>query len=106
MAMSEILRLAPALVAGVALGGFFFGGLWWTVRKGLSSRNPGRWFLGSLVLRVSVVLVGFYFVSGGRWERMLACLAGFVAGRLIVTRLTRPPGERGARPEKEARHAP
>ena len=62
--MNEPLGLASALVAGVLLGAFFFGGLWWTVRKGLSSKRAALWFLGSMLLRMSVALTGFYFVSG------------------------------------------
>ena len=49
--MNEVLTLALALLAGVALGAVFFGGLWWTVRKGVSSKHPALWFLGSLLLR-------------------------------------------------------
>ena len=87
--MNEILSLVPALVAGVLLGAMFFGGLWWTVRKGVSSKQPALWFFGSLLLRMGIALSGFYFASGGHWERMLLCLLGFVLARLIVTRLTR-----------------
>ena len=84
----------------------FFGGLWWTVRKGVSSKQPALWFFGSLLLRMSIALAGFYFVSGGHWERLLACLLGFVIARLIVTRLTGPPVEHHNSPAKEASHAP
>jgi F1F0 ATPase subunit 2 len=78
-----------ALVTGVLLGAIFFGGLWWTVRKGISSQRPAFWFLGSLLLRMSITLTGFYFIGRGHWERLLVCLLGFVIARLIVTRLTR-----------------
>ena len=37
---------------------------------------------------MSLALAGFYFVAGGHWQRLLACLLGFVIARLIVTRLT------------------
>jgi F1F0 ATPase subunit 2 len=104
--MNETLRLAPALVMGVLLGAMFFGGLWWTVRKGVSSQRPALWFFGSLLLRMTIALAGFYVVSGGHWERLLVCLLGFVTARLIVTRLTRPPVEHRNAPEKEAFHAP
>jgi F1F0 ATPase subunit 2 len=104
--MSETLRLAPALVTGVLLGAMFFGGLWWTVRKGVSSQRPALWFFGSLLLRMTIALAGFYVVSGGHWERLLVCLLGFVTARLIVTRLTRPPVEPRNAPAKEACHAP
>jgi F1F0 ATPase subunit 2 len=103
--MNEILTLVLALVTGVLLGTLFFGGLWWTVRKGVSSKQPAFWFFGSLLLRTSIVLAGFYFIAGGRWERLLVCLLGFVMMRLIVTRLIRPSGESPARPVQEASHA-
>jgi F1F0 ATPase subunit 2 len=86
--MNESAGLLTALAAGVLLGAFFFGGLLWTVRKCLSSRQPALWVLGSLLLRTGVVLAGFYYVSAGHWERMLLCLAGFFIARLLVIRLT------------------
>jgi F1F0 ATPase subunit 2 len=86
--MTETLTLVLAWVAGGALGAMFFGGLWWTVQKALSSTRPAFWLFGSLLLRMSLVLAGFYFVAGGLWQRLLACLLGFVIARLIVTRRT------------------
>ena len=103
--MNNVLSFVPVLVAGVLFGAVFFGGLWWTVRKGFSSKQPGIWFFGSLLLRMSIALAGFYFVSGGHWERLLACLLGFVLARLIVTRLTNSPVQPHTPPAKEAGHA-
>jgi len=105
MTINEIPALALALAAGMLLGALFFGGLWWTVRKGLSSKRPALWFMGSLLLRTGIVLAGFYFVSAAHWERLLACLLGFVIARLIVTRLTGPPVEPHNSPAKETGHA-
>jgi F1F0 ATPase subunit 2 len=90
MAMNEPLSLAFALAAGAVLGAMFYGGLWWTVRRGVSSKRPVLWFLGSLALRMGVALAGFYLVSGGHWQRLLLSLLGFVLARLAVTWLTRP----------------
>ena len=104
--MNDWLTLALASMAGMLLGAIFFGGLWWTVRKGVSSERPALWFFGSALLRTGVVLAGFYFVSGGHWERLLLCLLGFVMARLVVTRLTRSSEESRTRLAKEARHAP
>ena len=86
--MNETLMWVLAWAMGVLLGVMFFGGLWWTVRKGVLSKRPAILFSGSLLLRTMIVLAGFYYVSGGRWERLLVCLFGFVMARLIVTRLT------------------
>jgi F1F0 ATPase subunit 2 len=106
MPMNDLLLLTLAFSAGLLLGAIFFGGLWWTVRKGASSQQPAFWFLGSLLLRMSIALAGFYLVSGGRWERLLVCLVGFVIGRLVVMRLTRPSGGSQGHPAQEARYAP
>jgi len=106
MAVTETLSLALALLGGVFLGAFFFVGLWWTVRRGVSSRRVALWFLGSLLLRMGVALAGFYFVSGGHWERLLLCLLGFVMARLIVARLTRPSGANHPPGALEGGHAP
>ncbi|MEO6239549.1 MAG: ATP synthase subunit I [Vicinamibacterales bacterium] len=104
--MHDTLALMLAWAAGVVLGATFFGGLWWTVRKGVSSTQPALWFLGSLLLRTSIALAGFYVASRGQWERLLTCLLGFVMARFVVTWLIRPTGEHDTRPAQEASHAP
>ena len=102
--MNEPLSLASALGAGVLLGAFFFGGLWWTVREGLSSKRIGLWFLGSMLLRTSMALLGFYFILGDNWKRLLAGLLGFTIARMIVTRLTRE-AEQPSQLAQEGGHA-
>jgi F1F0 ATPase subunit 2 len=106
MTMNEVLTLTLSLMAGLLLGALFFGGLWWTVRKGFSSKQPALWFSGSLLLRMPLALAGFYYVGQGHWERLMACLLGFVIARFIVKRLTRTPIERHTSRTKEASHAP
>ena len=87
--MSELLSLVPALGAGALLGAIFFGGLWWTVNKGLSSKRVTFWFMGSMLLRTCIVLFGFYFILGDSWQRLLVGLLGFVIVRIIIRWLTR-----------------
>ena len=91
--MNDPLPLLLAGAAGLLLGAIFFGGLWWTVRKGLSARQPALWFFGSMLLRMGIALAGFYFVGRGDWRRLMACLLGFVIARFVVTWLTRAPAE-------------
>ena len=105
--MNEIPALALASLAGALLGVFFFGGLWWSVQKGIVSEWPALWFLGSLLLRTSVILAGFLFLSRGHWSRLVACLAGFVVARIIVVkRLARAPAEQQTPLEEETTIAP
>ncbi len=103
--MTEALPLLWAGAAGVLLGLLFFGGLWWTLRRGLASQRAALWFFGSLVLRTGLVLAGFYLVFDGQWQRLLACVLGFTLARLLVTRLTRPPAASQSR-TGSASHAP
>lgn len=100
----EILSYVVSLVAGGLLGVLFFGGLWWTIRKGLSSPRPALWFFGSMWLRSAVVLIGFYFVADGNWVRMLLCLIGFSLARLVIMQMTVVPEEISPHPLQEANH--
>lgn len=86
----ELITIATTLLVGAVLGIVFFGGLWWTVRRGAASVKPARWFVGSLVLRTALVLTGFYLVGAGESSRLGMCMAGFLLGRIIVVRFTRP----------------
>ena len=104
--MNESLPLILAWIAGGLLGAVFFGGLWWTIQKGVSSEQPVLWFFGSLLLRMSMALAVFYFVGRSHWERLLICLLGFFMMRLLVTWLTRPSSEDQTRRTPEASHAP
>ncbi|MHB8121301.1 MAG: N-ATPase subunit AtpR [Desulfuromonadaceae bacterium] len=103
--MNETAVLALAWLAGGAIGLFFFGGLWWTVRKGVSAQQPALWFFGSMLLRMGIALAGFYLVSNRQSDRLLVCLLGFFIARMVVTRLTRV-GEKPACLTDEASHAP
>ena len=103
--MNESLSLAAALGAGVLLGAFFFGGLWWTVRQGVSSKRVALWFFGSMLLRMGIVLLGFYVILGSSWQGLLAGLLGFTVARLTVTRLIQVANEPSPLAQ-EGGHAP
>ena len=103
--MNETLSLALALVTGVLIGAIYFGGLWWTVEKGSLSKQPALWFLGSLLLRTSIALTGFYLIARGHWENLIVCLLGFIIARLIVIQLTRV-AEKPTNLAQESSHEP
>ncbi len=87
--MNETSLMIMAFIAGLALGTLFFGGLWFTVKKTITAKIPAIWFFSSFFLRVSIVLIGFYFVSNGNWQRLLITLLGFVVARFIVMYFTK-----------------
>lgn len=99
------LTLLLAGVAGGVLGAIFFGGLWWTVRKSMTSPHAALWIFTSLLARMGFALGGLYFVADGQWQRLLAGLLGFVLARLLVIRVTRTPNG-SSQTMREASHAP
>lgn len=96
--MSELFSVILGLLAGGLLGILFFGGLWWTVQKVVSSTQPALLLVSSLVLRTIVTVAGFYIIiSRGNWRRLLACVFGFLAARVLVTWFTRMPVQKKTR---------
>lgn len=87
--MPDAATLMLMAAAGLCLGAFFFGGLWWTTGRALRSGNPALWVAGSFLVRTGLTLATMYHLSGGRWERLAACLGGFLAARVLATRLSR-----------------
>jgi F1F0 ATPase subunit 2 len=83
-----IFTLFMVFMGGAVLGAFFFGGLWWTVQKGLRSAHIGTWFLTSSVLRIGLAILGIYLITYGEWSRLVACLIGFIGARFLVLWLT------------------
>lgn len=86
----NLVLLLSVFGAGAGLGTFYFLGLWWTVRKLPTARTPALWTVISFVVRSGVVLAGFYGVMAGRWENIMACLAGFILIRLWLVRRLKP----------------
>ncbi len=87
--MSDIGPIIEALAIGMLLGALFFGGLWWTVRRGLTAANPALWFGASALARMAMTLLGLYYVAHAGWPSLVACLCGLLIARVATTRLTR-----------------
>jgi F1F0 ATPase subunit 2 len=79
-----VIGLVLAALAGVLLGAFYFVGLWLTIQNMDRFKNPAVLFGVSFLLRTLLVLAGFFFVSGGRIERLAACLVAFFITRQII----------------------
>jgi F1F0 ATPase subunit 2 len=90
--------LAAALLLAVLMGAvlsiFYFGGLWITIQRLERVRNPALLFFGSFLLRLGVVLAGFYLVSDGRIERLGLCLLSFLLTRQLILSKTQVPREK------------
>lgn len=91
--MSVLMALSLAAAAGVGLGLLYFGGLWLTVRRLPDSRRPALLFGASFAGRTALTVLGFYLVMDGSWERMLACLGGFIIVRQVLVSRLQPERE-------------
>lgn len=106
--LPQMATILAALLAGLALGALFYGGLWWTVLRGTRSTRPVIWFLTSLLLRMSLLLTGIYLAADGQWQRLMACMAGLLLARSILLRMSRQWRSTKIAPttaERESHHA-
>lgn len=89
--MNDSIMIATILGAGLLLGTIFYGGLYWTVKKGLASNHAGWWFTASLWLRLGIAAGGFYLIGQDDWQRYVICFVGFIIARVAVVLLTKDP---------------
>ena len=83
------ISIVSRLLAGAALGVFFYAGLWVTVRALLTTRYPTLLTLGSFWIRTLAVLASFLFLMKGRWQYALTCVVGFTVARVAVSKSLR-----------------
>jgi len=102
--MNDNLLMIAAFVAGIGLGVIFFGGLWYTVKKIIAAKMPALWVMGGFIVRIGIVLIGFYFISSGSWQRLISCLVGFIAARFIVIYFTKTIDAKQSLIKKEHSH--
>lgn len=78
-------ELLMGFVAGVALGAFFFGVLWLTVRSIPSASAPVPLAAGSYLVRLCGLGIGLYVVVRlGDAGSLLAALLGVLAARQLI----------------------
>lgn len=87
--MEQPLLLIVALAAGAALGGLYFGGLWWTLsslaRRARRGRPGGGGLAAiSLLVRLAMLGGGLYLVGLGGADRLVACGAGALLVRSLA----------------------
>jgi F1F0 ATPase subunit 2 len=94
MMTEQIFMLLFSLVGGMALGGFYFGGLWFTLTRLTRVQHPGLWITASLVVRMALVIGGLYWLFDGQWQRLLTAMLGFLLVRFVMVRHIRPDSNR------------
>ncbi|MFZ1038100.1 MAG: ATP synthase subunit I [Smithella sp.] len=85
MNLNTLFILILMFMAGLALGALYFISLWETVRR-LERTGGGAHLLAiSFVVRLAIILIVFFFLMHGHWERLAAAMVGFVVIRKILT---------------------
>lgn len=103
--MSEIVYSILTLFTGIITGAMFYGGLWYTVQKIVTSTMPALWVIGSFLIRVGITLLVFYYISFNHWQRLPVCLVGFIIARFLVNRITKSDKKNQFTFKKEVNHA-
>ena len=73
-------------VTGATLAYVFFGGLWWTVNRTLTSASPHLVVLSSFLIRMAIVLSGFWWIARAGWRQLLVATGSFMLLRLVLVR--------------------
>lgn len=74
-----------AFLLGSVLGGFYFGGLYLSVRKMTEVKYPGLLMVISLAIRMGVLLIVFFYISKGGYKDILLALLGVILVRFAIT---------------------
>lgn len=90
--MADLLSLGTAFLAGVLLGGLYFGLLWATTRALAHSKRPALLAATSGVLRILLLGGGLLVVLWGEPLRGVVALAGVIVARTLMIRRIRPQG--------------
>lgn len=84
-ATTDIWQLLLALAAGGAVGLFYFGGLWLTVRRLPVAPRPQLLLIGSFFLRLVLSLAALYLLVPWGWPALVAALGGLLVARQALT---------------------
>lgn len=80
---NSVLHYMLLILAGLLLGTFFYGGLWFTIKKCVTVKSSSLLFLISMLLRTLIAVGGFYFLSSGNIYKLLFCFSVFFIARLF-----------------------
>lgn len=79
--------MAAAALWGLALGVFYFGGLWVTVQKMAVSKNPRVLMASSWLIRIGVVLPGMWLVLKQGAGVFCVAFGVFVTTRFVIQKI-------------------
>ena len=84
--MNEIIAHIPVLVAGIALGVFYWGGLWWTCQRIMDGRAHPALMGLSYFVRLGVAVGAMYLLGQGSMIRLVLIVVGMLGVRIAMSR--------------------
>lgn len=85
----DTIFLVLQLTAGIGISILYYGTLWLTIQVLPLVRHPKILMLGSFAGRMIIILSASYLIimcMDGHWERLMACMLGFLLTRLFLIR--------------------
>lgn len=82
----SLANLLLSFLAGGLLGGLYFSGLWYTVRRLPTAARPGLLIIGSFLLRLAPFLAAIYLLAAAHWSNLLGAMAGVLLARTLLIR--------------------
>lgn len=80
----HVFRVLTAVIVGMMVGMFYFGGLWLTVQRISHMKRQALLIFISFIGRMAVTLFIFYLFMSSHWEQLIFCLLGFLLMRKVL----------------------
>lgn len=88
-----VVGVLTAVTLGLALGGAYFGGLWWTLARLPRWRRPGWALAVSFAVRGPLLLVALALLARQGVVPLLLALVGFLVARVALSAWLKAAGE-------------
>lgn len=86
----HLVNVLTAASIGLGVGVFFFGTLWLTVRRIVTSKRPHLLVFGGFVVRAAIAVAAFYLLADDGPLMVLVAVAAFVVSRGVLVRYLAP----------------
>lgn len=86
MSVSMPFAVTVGLSVGLLMGGFYFGGLWWSVLKIKTIERKKLFLFCSWLFRCVVLCGGLFFIARYNAQMLLSAAAGLLIARFVIVR--------------------
>ena len=76
--------MTQSFLIGLGIGLIYFGGLYWSTEKIESVKSPAFLMVGSMIIRMAILLFGLYYLAQSGYQSILAGFIGIMMVRFIM----------------------